>query len=633
MVIFGGYDLDMVRRPTAKGTAGPQVRREDLRRYSEEPLAEHNRGNAILRRESPTRLRGGQGGHEVVGADKDFASGSFARGGDAFEGKGKEEVKQALATAGRQLLQGNTNKSHHVEQQRTGKHEETRGSEARGNFGNYEPVIIWTPVVKYRGALSYWTIELTGWRMENGTTENDGNENDRSVLRREGQGRDRGQHEDVVIGSEMCPTGCQAIVDTGSSLLVPPRREFRAVMEQIIGGKTDCKEQHGMVTCSTCSPSDFPDIVISVATSKRPLSRPAKDRDRDDGIANHPQLSGSSSGGSEGGDVPSKEFRLKPSDYLAQSWDGCEILVGEGRATDIWTLGDAFIKTYMTIFDVANLRVGFVCADGGRCLGGAAPVVHPRSRLCLPFRSGGDEVDDFDVSCMRIKSTVITWVLVTVTVLLIVIACILWADDTEDVQGGGDPGPEKSRSPKCALPSTFPSSLRSDERLCSEEQQSESAGSFLESRGDGGRGLSLVRRPERSIGDGWHAVVSGMERASTRRRDLEKGWTHAPKALLLSWGRRAGWVSTEGDLERSPPPTRSRSNSHSETGTAARVAPRRFCPEGDDGVVVVASKSGGMRSRGGTPRAAAIAHQMADGSIDRPSSTSCVSTRPRIGVL
>ena len=112
-----------------------------------------------------------------------------------------------------------------------------------------------------------------------------------------------------------------------------------------------------MVSCSRCNPSEFPDIVISVVVSEmllgtEPLqAHPGDRRSTNSGVGDVGVGGvgvgiggvgvgvgvGDGDGGGGGTGVISQEFRLKPTDYLSQSWEGCEILVGEGRATDIWT--------------------------------------------------------------------------------------------------------------------------------------------------------------------------------------------------------------------------------------------------------------------------------------------------------
>lgn len=230
-----------------------------------------------------------------------------------------------------------------------------------------EPVIVWAPVVQYHGSLSYWTIQISGWRTERRPSTDGGSDTDRY---QNGKGREVGR-------AYACPQGCKAIVDTGSSLLLPPRGHFSVLMENIVGGRPDCKEREGIVSCSRCSPDDFPDLVISIVSSSRVLQgQSSPDRFDEQSL-----------------DV-SQDFRLRPSDYLVPRSNRCELLIGPGHADDIWTLGDVFIKTYMTIFDVANLRVGFVCPDNGRCLGGAGPTLRTPHRLCtlfdlLPAADGG----------------------------------------------------------------------------------------------------------------------------------------------------------------------------------------------------------------------------------------------------
>ncbi|CAB1119419.1 unnamed protein product [Ectocarpus sp. CCAP 1310/34] len=357
-----------------------------------------------------------------------------------------------------------------------------------------EPVIVWTPVVEYRGSLSYWTVQLTGWRTETATDGSNtsstsdvvstaamaGGRWQRSISNLSAaDGQDGGGHTattagiTITAGPEMCPEGCQAIVDTGSSLLVPPRGQYREVMKQIIGGRADCRYRYGMTSCSECgSPDDFPDIVVSVAVAPPPghgggapaRRRPMKSAhgDGEVGIINNGGkhnrrrtggVGGSGGGGSRGGGGGGggggrgtgwfQEFRLKPSDYLSQSWDGCEVLIGEGRATDIWTLGDAFIKTYMTIFDVANLRVGFVCPDGGRCLGGnpAAAPWRPATHFCWPF-PGRSTVDQDSADrlggtyCLYLHFSFLGWALMATSVLLFVVGCLFAAHERSSSDGG-----------------------------------------------------------------------------------------------------------------------------------------------------------------------------------------------------
>ena len=475
-------------------------------------------------------------------------------------------------------------------------------------------MIIWTPVVEYRGSLSYWTVQMTGWRTETAaaaTAPVVAEDIDSERSERTGAQR-------AKVGEELCPMGCQAIVDTGSSLLVPPRNKFRAVIRQITGDRTDCEERHGMVSCSSCTPSEFPDIVISVVVSERPSdsaslqARPGDRRSRSSGGDRGGGVRGVGVGGGAGGGggtgVISQEFRLKPTDYLSQSWDGCEVLVGEGRATDIWTLGDAFIKTYMTIFDVANLRVGFVCADGGRCLGGAAPPWHDASRLCLPFLGGGvddDGNDEVGVYCMYLRHDTLACALIVSSVVLFVAGCALWIwegavpDDSGGKGGGGTTASAAvTAATATAAPTatvanpltSFPVSDRSPlvtaaphpilfggerdqqrEQLslkgsfCSplaEESPTGTVATAIVARGRVGERRSQaclaagVDRGKREVADRRHVTVDGKnvfldgvdDESTKHRRERQQGvfsgWKQESKAFLASLGRGARRLST-----------------------------------------------------------------------------------------
>jgi len=50
-----------------------------------------------------------------------------------------------------------------------------------------------------------------------------------------------------------------------------------------------------------------------------------------------------------------------------------------------WILGDTFIKTYLTIFDVKNKQIGFVC-ENGDCEGGEGGIsdsTSPKYEICI----------------------------------------------------------------------------------------------------------------------------------------------------------------------------------------------------------------------------------------------------------
>nr|DBA29583.1 TPA: hypothetical protein GDO54_009796 [Pyxicephalus adspersus] len=111
-----------------------------------------------------------------------------------------------------------------------------------------------------------------------------------------------------------CPEGCQAIVDTGTSVIAGHPRAINGI-QRAIGAKPDT---YGLyhVNCDTIS--DLPDIIISINGKKYPLPASA---------------------------------------YINQFPGSCSS--GFQSTTGLWILGDIFIREYFVVFDRGNNRVGF----------------------------------------------------------------------------------------------------------------------------------------------------------------------------------------------------------------------------------------------------------------------------------
>ncbi|ALC48631.1 CG33128 [Drosophila busckii] len=111
-------------------------------------------------------------------------------------------------------------------------------------------------------------------------------------------------------GNSLCDN-CQAIADTGTSLIVAPANAYE-LLNEILN-----VDDEGLVDCSTVS--SMPTINFNI-------------------------------GGTN--------FPLEPSAYIIQMNGNCQSSF-QYMGTDFWILGDVFIGQYYTEFDLGNTRIGF----------------------------------------------------------------------------------------------------------------------------------------------------------------------------------------------------------------------------------------------------------------------------------
>lgn len=165
-----------------------------------------------------------------------------------------------------------------------------------------------------------------------------------------------------------------AIVDSGTSLILLPRKVFDATMaaiqrhlQQRFGQQMepDSFSSCGFV-CSQCTPEMFPALAFafqhqestadsntgSSSMKMKTLMLQGSDYVRCDGHLCAPQL-----------DVHSLSFANNQENNPEDP---------DGRESTI-VLGAIFMRAYYTVFDAADRRVGFACESTGRCLGGLNP--------------------------------------------------------------------------------------------------------------------------------------------------------------------------------------------------------------------------------------------------------------------
>ncbi|XP_075766109.1 gastricsin-like [Pelodiscus sinensis] len=154
----------------------------------------------------------------------------------------------------------------------------------------YTGQIVWTPVTQD----AYWQIGIQGFSVNGQST-------------------------------GWCSSGCQGIVDTGTSLLTAPQAIFSQLMQDIGAQQNSYGEYE--VSCSSIS--SMPTISFTIGGASFPLS---------------------------------------PSAYVLQSKSSqCTVGISptylpSQNGQPLWILGDVFLRSYYSVYDVGSNQVGFAPA-------------------------------------------------------------------------------------------------------------------------------------------------------------------------------------------------------------------------------------------------------------------------------
>ncbi|XP_006628508.1 pepsin A-like [Lepisosteus oculatus] len=116
-----------------------------------------------------------------------------------------------------------------------------------------------------------------------------------------------------------CAGGCQAIVDSGTSLVVGPTNDISNINAWV--GASQNQYGEAVVSCSNIG--SMPKVTFT---------------------------------------INGYDFTLPASAYVFQRSSGCSTGFGNGGNDQLWILGDVFMREYYSVFDRANNRVGLAQA-------------------------------------------------------------------------------------------------------------------------------------------------------------------------------------------------------------------------------------------------------------------------------
>ena len=161
----------------------------------------------------------------------------------------------------------------------------------------------------------------------------------------------------VKIGQQQvtsyCPTDCAVLIDTGTSFVGMPTDAFLDFARRISAARPDCSidSGSGLIRCDRDTSSGLPAISFS---------------------------------------LQGHAFTLQGSDYYQQGVLGF-MAIDVGSRTGFWILGDTFLKTYYTVFDMDTRQIGIgqnggTSSDSGRERSCSEPTRGCNIKLVLTSR-------------------------------------------------------------------------------------------------------------------------------------------------------------------------------------------------------------------------------------------------------
>ena len=125
----------------------------------------------------------------------------------------------------------------------------------------------------------------------------------------------------VVGGDTIDSVAGIAMMDSGTGLLVGPQKDVQAILSKLIEGK-DCYSSSGVMVCSCTEKSEFDSIEFW---------------------------------------LQGKKFVIMPEEYILMDKNQCALLL-TSVGVNVWVLGDVFLRSYYTVYDMEKLRIGYTRA-------------------------------------------------------------------------------------------------------------------------------------------------------------------------------------------------------------------------------------------------------------------------------